>query len=414
MSRSLSLPFLLVSPLLTIALGVWVLVSALQMTVGTPQQTEDLLNKSGIYQAVIPSQVAEVQAANPSLQNLPLDNPQIQKILGRSLDSQNLQKQGNQAVDAIYAWLEGKTAKPQIDIAVQANPQELAKAAGDYAFEFASKLPACAPGEADYSTLQSDPLSAKCLPAGVDAAMVRSSVEDTVANNPALGTSTQLTENDVKFNNGKTIMDSFNTAPTWYQRAQKLPLWSAIAAAIFVLLLLLILRPIGGIKSVGKHLLSVGIVLALAAIGLTWVFKKLYDTFIPKSDNPNIADALNSLSNLFNAAYRDNIVRLSIILAVAGLTLVVVAVILKRLQRASKPAPSKVASSARPVLPASEPESLAKAPAASSFTPLGPPKLPSAPVAAGKHAKATKKTAKTKPSAKTAAKKKPAARRKKK
>jgi hypothetical protein len=84
MSRSLSLPFLIVSPLLTIALGVWVLTSALHMTIGTPKQTEDLLNKSGVYQAVIPSQVADAQAANPSLQNLPLDNPEIQKILGNS------------------------------------------------------------------------------------------------------------------------------------------------------------------------------------------------------------------------------------------------------------------------------------------------------------------------------------------
>lgn len=415
MSKSLSLPFLLVSPLLTIALAVWVLASALHMTIGTAAETEDLLNKSGVYQAVIPSQVAQAQAANPSLQNLPLDNPQIQKILGSSLDSQNLQKQGNQAVDAIYNWLEGKSAKPLINISVMANQQDLATAAGNYAEQFASKLPACGPGEADYQTLESDPLSIKCLPPGVDANTIRSAVENAVATNPALGTSTEVTENDVKLPNGKTIMDSFNTAPKWYQRAQLLPLISAIVAGVCILLLLLILKPIGGIKSVGKHLLSVGIVLSLVAIGLTWLFKKLYTTFIYHSFNPNINDALNNLSDQFNIAYRNNIIHQSAYLAVAGAALILVAVILRQILRAT--APAAVSSTARPATPNAQPESLSKAPAVSSFTPLGPPKLPSTPAAApteaaaaAKPAKKARKTAKPK----TATKKKSTTRRKKK
>src|SRR3954452_17347578 len=69
-SKSLSLPFILVSTLLTLSLGVWVLVTALSMTIGKPQQTEAIINRSGLYQAIIPSQVADTQAANPSLQNL--------------------------------------------------------------------------------------------------------------------------------------------------------------------------------------------------------------------------------------------------------------------------------------------------------------------------------------------------------
>jgi hypothetical protein len=239
-SKSLSLPFILVSTLLTLSLGMWVLVTALSMTIGKPQQTEAIINRSGLYQAIIPSQVADTQAANPSLQNLPLDNPQVQKLLGNSLDAQNLEEQGDKAVDNIYAWLEGKAKKPVINISVMANQQELAKAAGDYAAQFASKLPTCAPGEADYSAFASDPLSVKCLPPGTDANMVRSTVQTAVATNPALGSSTQLTENDVKLSNGKTIMDSFNSAPKWYQRAQKLPLISTGIAAVCILLLLLI------------------------------------------------------------------------------------------------------------------------------------------------------------------------------
>lgn len=405
-SKSLSLPFILVSTLLTLALGTWVLTAGLSRTIGKPAQAQELLNKSGIYQALIPSQVAEAQAVNPSLQNMPLDNPEVQKILGQSLDSQKLHEQGNKAVDAIYAWLEGKDAKPQINIAVAADQQELAKAAGDYAVQKASKLPTCAPGEADYNAFATDPLSVSCLPPGTDADMVRSTIESTVLGNPALGESTQLTENDIKLPNGKTIMDSFNAAPVWYQRAQLLPLISAITAGVCILLLLLIFGFRLGLRSAGKHLLSVGIVMAVVSIGLAWAFEKLYSSFVPKSSNPNITDALNQLSNLFNAAYRDNIVRLSAYLAIGGVLLLAVAWVLKLVHRpARKAAP---VASKRPAAPVGEPESLAAAPTVASFTPSGPPGLP--PSLAAPAARRTATAAKPKATRKSAAKRKPAAR----
>jgi hypothetical protein len=382
------LSFILIGTLLTLSLGAWVLTTALSMTIGKPAQAEALLNKSGIYQAVIPSQVADAQKSNPSLQNLPLDNPEIQKVLGDSLDAHNLQVQGNKAVEAIYGWLEGKSDKPQINIAVLANQQALAVAAGDYAAKYAAKLPVCGPGEADYAGFASDPLSSSCLPPGTDAAMVRSTVQNAVATNPALGTSTQLTENDVKLTNGKTIMDSFNTAPKWYQRSQKLPLITAILAVICVLLLVLILKPARGVKSAGKHLLSVGIVMVLVAYGLAWCFEKFNSFIIPPNSNPNIGSALSKLSNLFNAAYRDNIVHLSLYLAAGGVVLLAVAFILKHLHHSSAGAP--VARAAK-LGSTTEPESLSSAPAVASFIPIGPPKLP------GK--KTTKAAAKKKPAA---------------
>jgi hypothetical protein len=369
------LSFLLVSTLLTIALGGWVLTSALSRTVGTAAQTQELLNKSGVYQAVIPSQVASVQESNPSLANIPLDNPEIQKLLGQSIDTKNLQAQGNDAVDAIYAWLEGKTDKPKIDISVMANQQSLAQAAGDYAAKKAAALPACAPGEADYAAFASDPLSASCLPAGMDVNMVRSSVIQSVSTNPALGSATKVTADDVKLSNGTPVMDSFNSAPKWYQRAQLLPLILSASAAVCILLLLLILRPLGGLKSTGKHLLSVGITLALLAIALAWAMEKLFTGLIPKSDNPNIADAIMKLSNLFNQSYRDNIVRLSIYLAIAGAGALIVAFALKRLPH-RKPAAAPVRSTGKTVNKATD---LEDTPSASSFTPLttkSAPKLP--------------------------------------
>jgi hypothetical protein len=338
--KRLSLPFLLVSTLLVIALGVWVLAEGLHRTVGQSEQAKKLIHESGLYQAIIPSQVADVQKANPSLAGVPLDHPEIQKILASSLDSKKLEQEGDKAIDAVYAWLEGKNDKPLIDITVFADQQRLATAAGDYVAKHLSSLPACAPSEADYAAFSADPLSASCLPPGTSPEVVKATVQNTIATNPALGTSTQLTEKDVKLTNGKTIMDSFNTAPVWYQRAQMLPLIALITAAACIVLLLLILRPTGGIKSAGKHLLSVGITFALVAIGLAWALEKSFSTFLPKSDNPNVGDALMKLTTLFNNALRDNMVLLSLYMVGVGAVLLVLAFILRHLPHAHRATPA--------------------------------------------------------------------------
>jgi hypothetical protein len=168
-------------------------------------------------------------------------------------------------------------------------------------------------------------------------------------------------------------------------------------------LLLLILGLRLGLKSAGKHLLSVGIVMALVAAGLTWLFDRFYSSFFPPTSNPNIGSALNQLSNLFDVAYRDNIIRLCAYMAIGGAVLLVAALVLKLVQH---PAAKPVSAAPNgPLAPVSEPESLAGAPAVASFTPSGPPSLPSTPAAAPAVAAAAKPAAQKPAAKKTTAKK---------
>jgi hypothetical protein len=332
------LSFLLTSTLLTLSLGTWVVTSALVQTVGQAEQAKELVGKSGLYTAVIPSQLADAQKANPVLADLPLDNPEIQKLLAVSLDSKKVQAEGDRAIDGIYGWLEGTSDKPTIDINVAPNQGALAVSAGDYAAKYAATLPACGPGEGEYSPAEfaARPLSATCLPAGTKGEIVKNYVANSIASNPALAVGTQLTEQDVRFSNGKTIMEAFDGAPVWYQRAQTLPLLAAAVAGLCALVLLLILRPLGGIKSTGKHMLTVGITLALVSVVLAWILEMSLGMLLPKNQNPNIAEALTRLTTLFNNALRDNILVLSLYLAAGGAVLLAAAYILKRMHH--KPA----------------------------------------------------------------------------
>jgi hypothetical protein len=286
---------------------------------------------------VIPSQLADSVKNNPTLAGVPLDNPQVQKFLGTSLDNSKVQAEGDQAVDGIYNWLEGKSPQPKISIDVSPDSSSLSDAATKYA----ATLPACAPGQSPGTDVAANPLAATCLPPGVSVDAIRSYVNSQIADNPALTATPPLTQDDIKLTQGKTIMDSFGFAPKVYHWAQLLPLISGVAIIIFMVLLLLILRPVRGTRSIGKHLLSVGITLGVCAWLLAWGLEKGLSTFLPKNANPNVGDALTKLTNLFDDAYRDNIVHLSEYMAAAGLVLFVLAIalgfILKKRSRAAGP-----------------------------------------------------------------------------
>lgn len=402
--KRLSFAFVLVSTLLTLTLGIWVLTTALSQTIGKPDQTKTLLHKSGLYQALIPSQIADAQQNNPSLAKLPLDNPDIQKVLASGLGTTQLEQQGDKAVDGIYDWLDGKSAQPSIHIAVQADQQALATAAGNYAVQYAAKLPTCAPGESSYTGFASDPLSAACIPLGITSDMVRSFTTSAVLSNPAFGASTVINQDDIKLPGNKSIVQAFGSAPKWYRWARLLPLISGAAAVLFAVLVLIMLRWIDGIRSIGRHLFSVGLTLGICAAALAWAMRKGFDYVVPSSNNANINAALSNLTNSFDDAYRNNIIHLVIPMGIAGLVLIIVAFVLKKIfRRSTKTAPGTPKT--EPKLP--EAESLAAAPVAASFTPSGPPELPK------KAARTTTARKKAAPKKKTTAKK-PAVHRKKK
>jgi hypothetical protein len=358
------LSFILISSLLTLFLGGWVLTSALEHTLGQPQQAKDLLHKSGVYTAIIPSQLAETQKANPSLSGLPLDNPGIQKLLESSLDTKKVQTEGDKAVDGIYAWLEGKQDKPAISLSAMPDQQRLATSLGDLAAKHAATLPTCTPEESMSSEIANDPFAAKCLPMGLSAETVRGLVTGEVATHPALSTETIVTEENLTLTNGKTITDTFSAAPVWYQRAEKLPMYLLIAAGVCTFLLLLILGLRQGFWSVGKHLAIVGITLALCAVLVAWVVSYLFKALMPKGISANLGTALSKLTTLFHDAYRNNIIELSLCLVVAGAFLLGLGFILKRLQHAPTKARPQSAPAAAPAVPRMETSDLSNIPSA--------------------------------------------------
>jgi hypothetical protein len=400
------LSFLLISPLFTLSLAGLILILALSYTIGQPQQAQDLVHKSRLYNAVLPAQLSDMQKSNPSLASLPLSDQDLQRLLGYSVDSGIVQSQGDKAIDDIYAWLEGKNMQPRFTISIMPDRESLANMLGELARQHAESLPVCQSLADVPSDIAAHPMEATCLPPGITANTIKEYVIGEVNTDPSFSADSIISSDDIKMPNGKPVLVNFSSAPVWYQRAQKLPIILAVLAVICALLLLTILRPGRGIKSIGKHLLAVGITLSICALALTWAIDWAFNKFVPKSSNPTINDALIKLTSVFDAAYRNNIIRLSVYFAVAGAVLYAIGFVLNRSRR------TPVASTAKKEdVKLREPDILEKAPPVATFTPAGPPALPSALAAKPAKAKSEKKPVRHK---KAPAAHKPATHRKKK
>lgn len=405
MQRRLS--FLILSPLLTLSIGGFILTTALHQTIGQPKQTEDLVQQSGLYQAIIPSQLAQVQKDNPSVSGIPLDNPQVQKALADSVNTKQIEGEGNQVIDTLYRWLNGNDTRPTFSINAMPDRQTLATELGQVAYQHAADLPACTSLSEVPTDIATNPLAAKCLPPGLSAEAVRQLVIGQVDTSDVLAsTDATITQDDIKGPNGKPILDSFSSAPTWYKPLLALPKIFAIAAAVCALLLLVTLRPTRGIKSIGKHMLTVGITLGILALFVTWAVDWAFKRFVPQSSDADVNGALMKLVSLFDTALRNNIVRLSMYAVAAGAVLFAIGWALRRAAHHSstgpKPAQSKHRSSAADRLEAPAPQA--------SFTPAGPPALPKTAHATKAHRKraathSKKESAKSLPTHRTKKKK---------
>lgn len=325
----------LVSGLLVAAASTWVLTSALHSTIGTADKTKVLLHESGIYQAIIPDQIVKAQQNSASWAQA-LANPQIQKLLAGTVSQQKVTQQGDKAVDSIYNWLEGKTTTPDISIEAAPDNSSIKNAVSN----FTSQLPTCAAGESPGANIASNPLSARCIPAGISPSMITDYISSTIAANPQLANGIQLTEQDLKVDHNQTIGDAYNWAPALYQQSQSLPLISMVVGVICIALLLLLLELRGGLRAAGKQLLIIGVVFALGAAAVVWALKKVLTALIPGGESTTLVSSLGKLITLFSDALRGNIIRFGIYLAIFGALLWIISIILSRLQAKKSMTPS--------------------------------------------------------------------------
>lgn len=256
--------------------------SALTLTFSKPDNIKAWLSESKLYDhfvdnAIKQSQEPSENGTSNDVSEAPLSDPAVQQAAKAAFTPDVVQKAVNTFLDGNYAWLQGKTEKPEFNINLTEAKALLATNLGNYAAERAKSLPRCKTLQEVYQAEQ-EYLAATCKPITVTPAQVGAAVtEDVVVSkdflvNPVITPDTFSSET-LKGGDQEgapaeqPYYEKFSSLPSAYKLATALP-W--ILALVSVLagagIVFLAATKRSGLKRVGKILIGAGTIVLLLIV----------------------------------------------------------------------------------------------------------------------------------------------------
>lgn len=191
---------------------------------GTPNAIKQSLVSSGVYKSIIGDALDQAQKkmktdqAGDNSPDIPIDDPELRKIIVQAFPPEYLQTQTENTLDGIYGWLQGKTPQLVFDIDLTDSKARLADGVGSYATTRLSSLPFCTPGSPADDV---NPFNATCVPRGFDIAAASSKAREKIAGEEFIK-DTHINAQTLKIGDEKqTIDQKLRQAPKIYQLAQK-------------------------------------------------------------------------------------------------------------------------------------------------------------------------------------------------
>ena len=238
----------------------------LQRVFSTPTSIKSALKQSGIYQTAVPDALEQAQKdqqknGQPSGDQLPLDRPEVQSIVQSAATPGFLQTQSETILDAVYAWLQGKTSKLSFSINLDDVKGRLADGVQQYAQQHLASLPACAPGMVPQGDV--DPFNATCLPRGADVNALSAQARSQITNGDFLK-NTQLNADTLKTKDGKTLDQQLKSAPDIYKKSNMgVYLLGLLVLLLAVAIVFLSKTRRSGLKKVAIIAIVIGTLIAL-------------------------------------------------------------------------------------------------------------------------------------------------------
>lgn len=237
-----------------------------------PSKLEKWLNDSNLYGAFVENAIdqAEQTAGTDQSGGISLSDTAVKQAAESSFSSAALQKDVNTVLNSNYAWLNGKTSKPNFSVDLSGAKQNFAQKVGDYIKTYLATRPACTAAQAAQINPQTaDPLTLNCLPPGVDPATVSTQVTEQIANSTEFLSNPVVTAANVNPNGSigtpaQPYYQKFSSVPSAYRKATKIP-WIAGALVIISLLAVIFIasRKRKGVKVIAVILALAGLVMVL-------------------------------------------------------------------------------------------------------------------------------------------------------
>ncbi len=257
-----------------------------------PTKLEGWLKDSGLNEHFVDNAVTQAQKSaskGAGGSGVSGDDQVVKQSVESAFPPQLLQQSVNTFVDSNYAWLQGKTSKPEFVIDLTAARQTYAQKIGMYAETRLAGLPACtALQQAQLSNPAGvDALSIRCRPPGLNPMVAGKQVTQKIIDSDSFLSKPVLTAQTINPKDDKGGSQPYYLklakAPQAYQLGQKLPLLLGIVALISTLGIVLIAPTRRkGVQRIGVVLLIAGIILlaitALASTVSTKIEQRVFNT----------------------------------------------------------------------------------------------------------------------------------------
>jgi len=251
----------------------------------TPHQLKASINESGLYDsavAAILKQQSQTGSTNIS-NDLPTNNPELQKVIEQAFPPQLLKTQTEQVIDASYSWFTGDTSSLQFSLDFAQAKTNLANGLQQYAQQRLSKLPACTADS--IPTGEMDAFNATCLPPGADVNAISQQVHDKIMSGDFMK-DTKITPETLKSPDGQSLQTQLHAVPTAYKAAK----WSVYGGALFALLLAVMIVFLsatkrGGVRRVAIASISIGICSAILGVLSSLAVHQLVHEIVKKANS---------------------------------------------------------------------------------------------------------------------------------
>ncbi len=137
------------------------------------------LQEENTYSKIVPAVLSSAEKdTTGSIHQLPLQSPWVRSAAETAFPPSDLQQKSEVAINSTFAWLEGKTSKPEFTIDFSQNKQRFSEELGKNLEQQLSSLPPCGLSNIPTSV---NVYTATCLPPGVSPGQVKSVVSQQIA-----------------------------------------------------------------------------------------------------------------------------------------------------------------------------------------------------------------------------------------
>lgn len=228
---------------------------------------KNALAESGIYDNAATQFLSQIkdQGQGAQMEDIPIDRPDVQDAIQKALPPTSIQEHTEEAIDDIYAWLQGKTDKLDISVDLGQNKAMLLDNLVAQVKTRTASLPVCPPGVA--IPQEFDAFNATCRPAPISADMAAQIARDKLAANDFFKEST-LSTSSARDEQGQTLGDRLQSIPEYYRMVMQAVMIAGIVALVCIIGGVFLSDPWRvGLRRVAKVFLSIGI----ATVVLAWL-----------------------------------------------------------------------------------------------------------------------------------------------